>query len=117
MEEKIVFNLKHIDQDLINSLAKEIDNQDEIIKLSEFFKIFADPTRIKILKVLAVSELCVCNITQLLGMKQPAISHQLRVLRQANLVKFRKSGKTVYYSLADSHIESIITQGTEHVNE
>ena len=85
--------------------------------VAELFKVFGDSTRIKILYVLFESEMCVCDIADLLGMTQSAISHQLRVLKQAGLVKYRRDGKTVYYSLADDHIVTIFNQGLEHVQE
>ena len=91
--------------------------EDKLFALADLYKIFGDSTRIKILYVLFETELCVCDIAALLGMQISAISHQLRVLKQARLVKFRRSGKTVYYSLADDHIHSILGQGMEHILE
>ena len=85
--------------------------------LTELFRIFGDSTRLRILYVLFESEMCVCDIAALLGMTQSAISHQLRVLRSSKLVKFRRDGKTLYYSLADEHVCRIISQGMEHVEE
>lgn len=91
---------------------------DEILyDLAELFKVFGDSTRIKILYALFEAEMCVCDIAELLGLTQSAISHQLRVLKNAKLVSFRREGKTVYYSLADQHVRSIIDQGLEHVLE
>ena len=91
---------------------------DEILyKLADFYKVFGDPTRIRILYALSAGELCVCDIAELLGMTQSAISHQLRVLKQSSLVKFRRDGKTVYYSMADDHISTILAQGLDHVQE
>ena len=91
---------------------------DEILyKLADFYKVFGDPTRIRILYALSAGELCVCDIAELLGMTQSAISHQLRVLKQSSLVKFRRDGKTVYYSMADNHISTILAQGLDHVQE
>ena len=84
---------------------------------TEFFKIFGDSTRIKILYVLSQAEMCVCDIATLLQMGQSAISHQLRVLKQMRLVKFRRDGRTVFYSLADGHIQTILAQGMEHIQE
>lgn len=101
-------------------LAKVMDvlPEDEILyDLAELFKIFGDTTRIKILYVLFESEMCVCDIAQLLGMTQSAISHQLRLLKQSKLVKYRREGKTVYYSLADGHVRTILGQGMDHVAE
>ena len=89
---------------------------DEVLyRLADLFKVFGDPTRIRILYALSTGELCVCDIAQLLGMTQSAISHQLRVLKQMALVKFRRDGKTVYYSLADAHVSTILAQGLDHV--
>ncbi|MBP0976699.1 MAG: winged helix-turn-helix transcriptional regulator [Oscillospiraceae bacterium] len=85
--------------------------------VSELFKVFGDATRIKILFLLLKEEMCVCDIAGLLGMQQSAISHQLRVLKQARLVKFRREGKTVFYSLADGHVETMLSQGLEHAAE
>lgn len=85
--------------------------------LAELFKIFGDSTRIKILYALFEAELCVCDMAQLLGLSQTAVSHQLRVLKANKLVKFRREGKTVFYSLADDHVRRIINQGMEHVEE
>ncbi|WP_442862992.1 ArsR/SmtB family transcription factor [Agathobaculum sp.] len=84
---------------------------------SDFFKAFSDKTRLRILTALSAEELCVCDIADLLGMSQSAISHQLRFLKQARLVKSRKSGKTVYYALCDDHIQTILAQGIAHVQE
>lgn len=99
-------------------IQKKIIPGDEILySLAELFKVFGDPTRIRILYALSAGELCVCDIASVLHMSQSAISHQLRVLKQLQLVKFRREGKTVYYSLADSHVETILNQGLEHVQE
>lgn len=96
---------------------KNLIGGNNLHSLADLFKIFGDPTRIRILHVLSVQELCVCDIAQALDMTQSAISHQLRVLKQSHLVKFRREGKTVYYSLADSHVHTILAQGLEHVME
>ena len=88
-----------------------------LFALADLYKVFGDSTRIKILYVLYETELCVCDIAALLGMQISAISHQLRVLKQARLVKFRRAGKTVFYSLDDDHIHSILAQGLEHISE
>ena len=85
--------------------------------LADLFKVFGDPTRIRILYALSAQELCVCDIAEILQMTQSAISHQLRVLKQMHLVKFRREGKTVFYSLADDHVYTILNQGIEHVKE
>ena len=92
--------------------------EEEMTKeLADFYKVFGDATRIKILCILLESEMCVCDLADVLGMTQSAISHQLRVLKQMKLVKNRRDGKTVYYSLADDHIQTIISQGMEHIAE
>ena len=100
---------------------KEIDDkmppEEELQDLAEFFKVFGDATRLKILYVLLCSEMCVYDIAAVLGMSQSAISHQLRVLKQMDLVKNRREGKTVFYSLADDHVVTILEQGMDHVKE
>ena len=96
---------------------QEMPSDEEIVRLSNLFKTFGDATRIRILTALARHELCVCDIADLLSMSQSAISHQLRILKQQELVKFRRDGKTVFYSLADSHVYTILAQGLQHVNE
>ena len=85
--------------------------------LSELFRVFGDSTRIKILYVLFESELCVCDIARLLNLTQSAVSHQLRILKASNLVRFRREGKTVFYSLDDDHVRSVLALGMEHVLE
>lgn len=92
------------------------DNE-TLYSLAELFKVFGDPTRIRILYALSIEELCVQDIADKLDMSQSAISHQLRILKQMSLVKFRRDGKTIYYSLADDHVATIMTQGLEHVCE
>ncbi len=98
---------------VINNMPKE----EKLYDLAELFKMFGDSTRIKILYALFESELCVCDIAQLLNVSQTAVSHQLRVLKTNKLVKYRKEGKNSFYSLADNHVCSIINQGMEHINE
>ena len=90
---------------------------DTLYQLADLFKVFGDPTRIRILYVLSKQELCVQDIADALSMTQSAISHQLRILKQSALVKFRREGKTIYYSLADDHVATIMAQGLEHVCE
>ena len=92
-------------------------NDDTLYRLADLFKVFGDPTRIRILYALSVEELCVQDIADRLSMTQSAISHQLRVLKQMSLVKFRRDGKTIFYSLADRHVATIMNQGLEHVTE
>ena len=89
----------------------------ELYDLAELFKVFGDSTRIRILFVLFEAEVCVCDLAAALSMTQSAISHQLRILKQNKLVKCRREGKSVFYSLADDHVRSIIAQGREHIEE
>lgn len=107
----------YIHSDIVEKVQKSMPDEEELYDLAELYKVFADSTRIKILYVLFESEMCVCDIAQLLEMSQSAISHQLRVLKQAKLVKFRRDGKTVFYSLADDHVRTIMDQGIEHIEE
>ena len=106
-----------VHQELVRQVLENIPEEEELYSLADFFKVFADSTRIRILYALLCAETCVCDIAQLLGMTQPAISHQLRILKQMDLVKARREGKTIYYSLADDHIVSILSQGMEHIRE
>ncbi|WP_294550346.1 metalloregulator ArsR/SmtB family transcription factor [uncultured Pseudoflavonifractor sp.] len=107
----------HAHEDIIAKVNENMPDEEILYDLAELFKIFGDSTRIKILYVLFESEMCVCDIAQLLNMTQSAISHQLRALKQSKLVKYRREGKTVFYSLADDHVRSILDQGMEHVAE
>ena len=107
----------HAHEEIIRRVRGQMPNEDYLYDLAELFRIFGDSTRIRILYVLFEAEMCVCDIAQLLGMTQSAISHQLRSLKNARLVKARREGKTVFYSLADEHVKTIINQGLEHVRE
>ena len=107
----------HVHDELVDELNKNMPDEDILADLSELFKVFGDSTRIRILYALSVAEMCVCDIARLLNMTQSAISHQLRILKQSKLVKNRRDGKTVFYSLADDHDRSIMSQGLEHVEE
>lgn len=107
----------HVHEDIVSQVQGNMPDEEILYDLAELFKIFGDSTRIKILYVLFESEMCVCDIAQLLGMTQSAISHQLRSLKQSKLVKYRREGKTVFYSLADDHVVTILAQGMEHVTE
>jgi DNA-binding transcriptional ArsR family regulator len=99
----------------INNVRNKMIDENEVIDLSELFKALCDNTRIKILYALSLNELCVCDIANLIEMSQSAVSHQLRVLRNLRLVKYRKEGKSVYYSLNDHHVVNLFSQGLEHV--
>lgn len=107
----------HVHQDVVEAVKQNMPNEELLYDLADFFKVFADSTRIKILYVLLQSEMCVCDIAQLTGATQSAVSHQLRTLKQMKLVKSRRDGKTVFYTLSDNHIMTILSQGIEHISE
>ena len=107
----------HVHGQVVEEVRRHIPDEDVLYDLTELFRIFGDSTRVRILYALFEAELCVCDIAELLGMTQSAISHQLRALKNVRLVRARREGKTVYYSLADSHVRAIIDQGLEHVLE
>ena len=107
----------YVHEEVVNQVLEVMPTDEELQSLADFFRIFGDSTRIRILYALSQSELCVCDIASLLGMGQSAISHQLRILKQMRLVKFRREGKSVLFSLADGHIETILAQGMEHIGE
>ena len=106
-----------VDDDTVNSIEEKMPIESELYELADLFKVFGDSTRIKILYLLVDRELCVNDIAAELAMTPSSISHQLRVLKQHRLVKFRRDGKTVFYSLADHHLETILNQGLEHIEE
>ena len=110
-------NCNVIHEDIVEIVRLKMSDEEDLYDLAELFKIFGDTTRIRILSALFESEMCVCDIAFLLNMTQSAISHQLRVLKQAHLVKYRKEGKVVFYSLDDEHVKQIIDQGLIHVFE
>jgi DNA-binding transcriptional ArsR family regulator len=106
-----------IHEDVIARVRKRMPEEDLLFDLAELFKVFGDSTRVRIISALLHAEMCVCDIAALLGMTKSAISHQLRALRQTKLVKYRRDGKVVYYSLDDAHVEGIFKQGLAHVRE
>ena len=106
-----------IHEEIVRQVKSRLPDEDKLYDLAELFKIFGDSTRIRILAALFESEMCVCDIAYLLNMTQSAISHQLRILRQPKLIKSRKDGKIVYYSLADEHVKLIFDQGLVHIVE
>ena len=106
-----------VHEDVIKAVKDKMPEEDQLYDLAEVFKVFGDSTRIKILYVLFEAEMCVCDIAQLLEMNQSAISHQLRILKQNGLVKSRREGKAVFYSLSDGHVRTIMDQGMEHIQE
>lgn len=107
----------HIHKELVDKVRARLPNDETLSDLADLFKLFGDTTRIKILYLLFENELCVCDIASLLNMTQSAISHQLKILKQSKLVNYRRVGKTVFYSLADDHVHTIIAQGSEHLGE
>ncbi|MDR0858845.1 MAG: metalloregulator ArsR/SmtB family transcription factor [Oscillospiraceae bacterium] len=106
-----------IHEDVVIAVRAKMLPDDVIVSVSDFLKAVGDPTRVRILWALSVSELCVCDLAVLLNMTKSAISHQLRTLKLANLVKFRKEGKVVYYTLADGHVNTILEQSLTHIAE
>ena len=106
-----------IHKEAVKELSKNMPDGEFFLRVADFFKIFGDPTRAKIIYTLEGRELCVCDISAVLGMTKSAVSHQLSILRQANLVKYRRDGKNIYYSLSDHHIKAVFEAGSEHINE
>jgi DNA-binding transcriptional ArsR family regulator len=104
-------------EDVVRAVLAKMPDENELSDLSDFFKILGDSTRSRIVCALDASEMCVCDLAALLGMTKSAISHQLRALREANLVKNRREGKVVYYALADDHVKEIFEKGLEHIRE
>lgn len=106
-----------IHQELLQIVNEKMPQEEELYDLAELFKVFGDSTRIRILFVLFEAEVCVCDLAEALNMTQSAVSHQLKILKQNKLVRSRREGKSVFYSLADSHVRTIIDQGLEHIEE
>jgi len=106
-----------IHPEAVDRVKGQMPSQDILMDLADFFKVFGDHTRIRILSALYQEELCVCDLVEVLGMNQSAVSHQLRVLRGAKVVKFRKEGKMVYYSLDDAHVRELLSDGLAHIQE
>lgn len=106
-----------VHEDLLKTVREKMPQEEELYDLAELFKVFGDSTRIRILFVLFEAEVCVCDLAETLHMTQSAVSHQLRILKQSKLVKSRREGKSVFYSLADGHVRTIIDQGREHIEE
>lgn len=117
MQEINICNCLDINDEVVKEVKHTMPQEEMLYDLAELFKVFGDTTRIKILYALFSKEMCVCDIADLLGMTHSAISHQLRVLKQARLVKFRKEGKVVYYSLDDDHVSQIFDCGLHHIEE
>lgn len=106
-----------VHQDLLQIVREKMPGEDSLMELADLFKVFGDTTRIRILFVLLEAEVCVCDLAEALGMTQSAVSHQLKVLRESGLVRSRRQGKSIFYSLADNHVSTVIAQGLEHVME
>ena len=106
-----------VHEDAVREVRAQLPDEETLTRLSDLFKVFGDGTRIRILYVLFEQEVCVCDIAMLLGMTQSAVSHQLRVLKQARLIRSRREGKTMFYSLADDHVRTLLENGTEHIRE
>jgi ArsR family transcriptional regulator len=106
-----------IHEDVVAAVKKAMPDDEALLDLADLFKVFGDSTRVKIISALLRAEMCVCDIAALLGMSKSAISHQLRTLRQTRLVKYRREGKVVYYSLQDEHVGTIFDQALVHVSE
>ncbi|MDR2649444.1 MAG: metalloregulator ArsR/SmtB family transcription factor [Clostridiales bacterium] len=117
MDKQFFCDCDVIHEDIVNSVREKILPKEEYINLAALYKIFADGTRVQILHALEHSEMCVCDLAVLLGVTKSAVSHQLKTLRMANLVKFRKEAQIVFYSLSDAHVKEIIETGFEHIHE
>ena len=116
-KEEITCECQEIHEDLLKIVNETMPDEEELYDLADLFKVFADSTRIRILFVLFESEVCVCDLAKVLNMTQSAVSHQLRILKQNKLVKNRREGKSIFYSLADDHVRMIISMGREHILE
>ncbi|MCR5294380.1 MAG: metalloregulator ArsR/SmtB family transcription factor [Lachnospiraceae bacterium] len=110
-------DLTEVHEDKVRMVSSSMPKEDLLYDLAELFKVFGDSTRIRILFALFEAEICVCDLAETLNMTQSAVSHQLRILKQARLVKSRRDGKSVYYSLDDDHVATIINMGLEHIEE
>ena len=117
MEKQHICSCEMIHEALVERAQKNMRPEEEYQRLATLFKMFGDGTRVKILHALEQNELCVCDLAALLGMTKSAVSHQLKVLKDAQLVKFRRDGKNVYYTLKDDHVKTILEMGIEHIKE
>lgn len=116
-KKEIICDCEVIHGDKVDEARRNMPKEEQLYELADFFKVLGDSTRVKIMWALDMEELCVCDLAVLLNMTKSAISHQLRALREARLVKFRKDGKVVYYSLADHHVKQVFEMGYQHINE
>ena len=112
-----VCDLLCIHKEAVEEVQAVLPNAEQVADMADLFKMFGDATRLRILCSLQARELCVCDLATVIGMNQSAVSHQLRLLKQSRLVKSRRDGKTVYYSLADDHVVTVLAQGMEHISE
>lgn len=117
MAKRIMCDCEVIHLETVNRVRERFLDEETYNKMADLYQSFSNPTRLKILYALSQNEMCVCDMAVLLNLTKSAVSHQLKALRQANLVKYRKEGKVVFYSLADKHVEIIINTGLEHLNE
>lgn len=117
MEKELGCDIIEVHPQIVAKLRKEMPEHQQYQDLSDLFKMFADPTRLKILSLLFKQELCVCDIAETLGMTHSAVSHQLSVLRSNRIIKYRRDGKNIFYSLDDHHIQMIYNAGMEHILE
>jgi len=115
--DEVLCSCNVIHEDIVSDARTRMSAKEKSDEMAEFFKVFADTTRLKIINALIISEMCVCDISALVGSTQSAISHHLKILRSARVIKYRREGKVVYYSLCDEHIELIFIKGYEHVSE
>ncbi len=115
MPECAVCSINLIDEAKVAIVSNAMPSDALLTRLAEIFRLLGDPTRVKILQALSIEELCVCDIASLLGTTKSAISHQLRLLRSLRVVRFRKAGRIVYYSLDDSHVENLLREGLSHI--
>ena len=116
-KEPVCCETVEVHEDVLRIVEQTMPEETELYDLAELFKVFGDSTRIRILFVLSSAEVCVCDLARVLNMTQSAISHQLRILKQNKLVKSRREGKSIFYSLADGHVSTIIAQGRDHIEE
>ena len=116
-KESLCCDTEEIHEELLKIVDETMPDETELDSLAELFKVFGDPTRIRILFVLFETEVCVCDLARALNMTQSAVSHQLRILKQSRLVMNRREGKSMFYSLADDHVRTMIAQGREHILE
>ena len=117
MEERAYCDCDVIHEEIVRAVKKKVPPMEEYVSMANLFKMFGDPSRMRLLHALSMHEMCVCDLAVLLGVTKSAVSHQLKSLRLSNLVKYRKEGQVAFYSLADDHVEAIIKIGFEHIRE